>query len=464
MKPISLKTLCSLVLTLFLSGCQLLPDYKNTAPQLLFSSHVEKHHFSLHPKQSLIGKLATITTRENDTLPDIARHFGLGYNDITIANPHLDPWLVKSGDKALLALHITIPEVKRKGIVLNLANMRLFHFQKNSVSTYPIGIGRQGWNTPTGRTKIISKTKDPVWRVPASILREHEKKGDPLPRVVKAGKNNPLGQYAMRLSMPSYLIHGTNKPYGVGMQISHGCVRLYPENISTLFQATKVNTAVNIINQPYLLGWENSILFLEAHKPLKKNKKVKKALFKRIKKLTAHYKVEVDWQKIETILQRANGIPTPILKYTLNFQQVASNALPLSHPDFFYGQPQAKIFTANDWVIIIKPLNNPQTAKKLAAMLNHQGPQIPAQSVERNGVSQIVAGPFKSKKEAMSVQKRIKQDFQLTAQIIPPISTSPSLQSYQSPPRLNSISRPPPPKLILPSEPNSGYFFGTWLN
>ena len=450
MKPILPKIVFFITLTLFLNGCQLLPNYNTPPPQLLFSSHVEKHHFPLNAKQTLIGKLATITAKKNDTLPDIARHFGLGYNDITIANPHLDPWLLNSGDKALLALHITIPEVKRKGIVLNLANMRLFHFQKNSVSTYPIGIGRQGWNTPTGRTKIISKTKDPVWRVPASILREHAKKGDPLPRVVKAGRNNPLGQYAMRLSMPSYLIHGTNKPYGVGMQISHGCVRLYPENISTLFQATKVNTAVNIINQPYLLGWENSILFLEAHQPLKKNKNDRKSLFKRIKKLTVQYEVQVDWQKIETILHRANGIPTPILKYSPNFQQVASNALPLSHPENFYGQPQAKLLTPNHWKLVIKHLNNPQMAQKLAAMLNHQGPQIPAQSIETNGMPQVVAGPFKSKKEALSVQKRIKQDFQLTAQIIPP--------------RLNSISRPPPPKLVLPSESNSGYFFQEWFN
>lgn len=387
---------------------------------------VEKHHFSLTPEQNVIGGLAKIRARDNDTLPDIARHFGLGYDDIIIANPHLDPWLLKSGESVLLPMQFILPDADRSGIILNLSSMRLFHFENSHVTTYPIGVGRDDWGTPKGLTKVISKTKDPVWRVPASILREHAQMGDPLPRVVPAGKENPLGEYAMRLSIPSYLIHGTNKPYGVGMQVTHGCIRLYPENIEPLFQATDVGTPVKIIDQPYLLAWHQGALYLEAHKPINKTNKLKKTLEKRANELVEKHQTEIDWQKVETVLERANGIPTPVSLHSPGLQQLVNQAVPVRHPDYFYQQPQPGPLTADGWKVTIPAFNSQQAAKKLVVMFNHLGPSIPARTIRTDEGYQIVTGPFSTQKEARAIQKRILRDFRLESKIEPPLTQSTS--------------------------------------
>jgi L,D-transpeptidase ErfK/SrfK len=165
-----------------------------------------------------------------------------------------------------------LPDASREGLVVNLAEMRLYYYPKvkkgetKVVITHPIGVGREGWTTPLGKARIIQKKKDPTWTPPASIHAEHIAKGDPLPKVVPAGPDNPLGAYAMRLSMPGYLLHGTNRPYGVGMRVSHGCLRLYPEDIEHLFGLVPLNTRVEIIYQPDKAAVQNGELFLEAHK------------------------------------------------------------------------------------------------------------------------------------------------------------------------------------------------------
>jgi L,D-transpeptidase ErfK/SrfK len=158
--------------------------------------------------------------------------------------------------------------------VLNIASKRLFYFpqaaegETQKVMTYPIGIGRVGWETPLGATEVVSKATDPHWYVPASVRREHAELGNPLPSVVPPGPDNPLGAFVLKLEMPGYLIHGTNQPYGVGMRVSHGCVRLYPENIELLFSLVEVGEPVQIINEPFLLGHLNGELYFEAHDPL----------------------------------------------------------------------------------------------------------------------------------------------------------------------------------------------------
>jgi L,D-transpeptidase ErfK/SrfK len=167
-----------------------------------------------------------------------------------------------------------LPEAPREGLVLNIATKRLFYFpapvagEPAIVETYPIGIGREGWATPTGETSVVSKARDPVWFVPASIREEHAAAGDPLPAQVPPGPDNPLGTRVLGLGIPGYLIHGTNKPAGVGMRVSHGCVRLYPEDIESLFERVPLGTPVRIVNQPYLFGWQAGDLLLEAHPPL----------------------------------------------------------------------------------------------------------------------------------------------------------------------------------------------------
>ena len=416
-------TFICLLFSMLLGGCQSLSNhYANYKADSAFDA-VETDEFSLSDQQDVVGIIASIQSHENDTLPDIARHFGLGYNDITLANSHLDPWLPEPGSQILLPIRFTLPDVKRQGLVLNLANMRLFYFPRQGprrVITYPIGIGRKGWSTPTGLTKIIAKKKNPVWRVPASILKEHAKKGDPLPRIVPAGPDNPLGDYAMRLSIPSYLIHGTNKPYGVGMKISHGCVRLYPEDIAELFNQILVGTSVNIIDRPYLLGWENNMLFLEAHKPLQQHKRLKKKLFKKLKRISRKTDNIIDWQKVERILEQANGVPIPVLKNSPDFPSIVNTALSLTHPPRFYQQLEVKPLTQDDWSVTVATFPDADAAQKLVALLNHQGPPIPSRRIEKYGLSSVVAGPFNSEEKVNSVIDKIRREFQFTGVANPP--------------------------------------------
>ncbi|NQY26833.1 MAG: L,D-transpeptidase family protein [Piscirickettsiaceae bacterium] len=219
----------------------------------------------------VVGHNLIVYSHEEDTLLDIARRFDIGYDEIVDANPDLDPWLPGTGERVLVPNRFILPDAPHKGIVINLAEMRLYYYpklrkgQRQQVITHPIGVGREGWTTPLGKTRIIQKRKDPTWTPPASILAEHLAKGDPLPKVVPAGPDNPLGAYAMRLGMPGYLLHGTNRPFGVGMRVSHGCIRLFPEDIEHLFGIVAVNTPVEIVYQPYKAALDNGILYLEAH-------------------------------------------------------------------------------------------------------------------------------------------------------------------------------------------------------
>lgn len=225
-------------------------------------------------EQSVVGEPQIVLTREEDTFSDLAREYGLGYDEIVAANPGIDPWLPGEGVAVLLPTQYVLPNVPRRGVVLNIASKRLFYFPEVAdgellqVMTFPIGIGRVGWETPLGEAKLVAMAKDPSWYVPASVRQEHAALGDPLPAVVPAGPDNPLGRFVLKLDMPGYLIHGTNQPYGVGMRVSHGCVRLYPENIELLYSMVEVGEPVMIVNEPYLAGWRNGELYLESHTPL----------------------------------------------------------------------------------------------------------------------------------------------------------------------------------------------------
>ena len=224
--------------------------------------------------QSVVGELEVVFATESDTLSDLARTYGLGYDEIIAANPGVDPWLPGAGTPVVLPTQYVLPDAEHRGVILNIATKRLFYFpaveegELQQVLTYPIGIGRVGWETPLGETTVVSKAKDPHWWVPASVRREHAEMGDPLPSVVPPGPDNPLGHRVLKLDMPGYLIHGTNAPYGVGMRVSHGCVRLYPENIELLYDLVAVGEEVLIMNEPYQFGERDGTLYFEAHEPL----------------------------------------------------------------------------------------------------------------------------------------------------------------------------------------------------
>ena len=222
---------------------------------------------------NVVGSDMRITAGYTDTLLDIARQYSLGYEEIIRANPNVDMWLPGEGTQILLPGRRILPPGQREGVVINIPEHRLYFYprtkkgEKPIVITYPISAGKIDKETPLGRTRIIAKVKNPSWYPPASIRKEHEERGDPLPRVVPPGSDNPLGMFAMRLEMGdgTYLIHGTNNPVAVGMAVTHGCVRMYPEDIAALFPLVPVGTRVALINEPIKLAHANAEFWLESH-------------------------------------------------------------------------------------------------------------------------------------------------------------------------------------------------------
>lgn len=219
----------------------------------------------------VIGAVSTTVARYEDTLVEIARRHGLGYHDIVKANPDVDVWLPGEGTRIVLPTRFVLPPGPREGLVLNLAEYRMYYYPETApgetpvVMTYPMSIGRQDWETPIGITRIIAKAVNPTWYPPQSVREEHAAEGRPLPSVVPPGPDNPLGAFAMRLSLPGYLIHSTNRPAGVGMRVTHGCIRMFPEDIEFLFSKVDLKTKVRIINEPIKLGWSGDELVIEVH-------------------------------------------------------------------------------------------------------------------------------------------------------------------------------------------------------
>jgi len=301
---------------------------------LLLASAAKAEIYELPPPgYDVIGAMSTITARQEDTLVDIARRHGLGYEDITRANPDVNVWVPGEGTEVVLPTRYVLPSGPRRGVILNLAEYRLYYFPEAKegetayVMTYPISIGRMDWETPLGRTQVISKVRNPSWYVPQSVLDEHAADGDPLPRIVPPGPDNPLGKFAMRLGLPGYLIHGTNRPAGVGMRVTHGCVRMFPEDIEYLFTKVDVKTAVRIVNEPVKMGWDGDQLVMEVHPildvaapPAVEDDAVEEGEVKDpLTYVTEQFIVttgeragQLDWHLAEQIVERSDGIPTPV--------------------------------------------------------------------------------------------------------------------------------------------------------
>ena len=231
--------------------------------------------------QSIIGNTIIHTIRDGDNFIQLAQRFRVGFVELVDANPNVDPWIPEQGTQIVIPAQYVLPNVERKGVVINLAELRLYHFHPGadssglrSVSTYPISIGKDDeWKTPLTITRITAKTKKPNWYPPESIRKEHEENDDPLPKVVPPGPENPLGDYALRLALPGYLIHGTNVPQGIGMRVTHGCIRLHPTGIEQLFENIVIDTPVTIVNQPYKVGWQENKLYVETHSDIEEQEK-----------------------------------------------------------------------------------------------------------------------------------------------------------------------------------------------
>ncbi|MFO1068362.1 MAG: L,D-transpeptidase family protein [Geminicoccaceae bacterium] len=217
-------------------------------------------------RDDLVGKLTYIMTTEATILHDVARERDLGILELSAANPGVDPWIPGPERLITLPTEYILPDAPREGIVVNLAELRLFFYPPGGapVETHPIGIGREGLETPIGSTKIVRKAENPTW-----YPTEGKRQQDPtLPASVPPGPDNPLGAHALYLGWPTYLMHGTHKPYGVGRRVSRGCMRMYPEDVADLFGKVKVGTRVTTVNQPVKLGWRGGELFIEAHPDL----------------------------------------------------------------------------------------------------------------------------------------------------------------------------------------------------
>jgi L,D-transpeptidase ErfK/SrfK len=335
---------------LALGGCSLFrpapvappPVVQAPPPVPQYPKPMAMHRSEVDPGSDIVGHVQKTIVGKDDTLPDIARRFDVGYEEMLLANPGVDPWLPGVGREVIVPTEFVLPAAPHEGLVVNVAAMRVYYYpphkkgEPQTVFTHPIGIGKVGWKTPEGTTKIVSRQKDPIWVVPKSVRDEHAKDGDMLPAQVPPGPDNPLGAYEFRLEWPSYLLHGTNKPYGVGMRSSHGCMRMYPEDIAVFFDLLPIGTKVTVVNQPYVFGWRDGTLYLQAYTVMEDDSrdwsKNRQRLLTHLlnpklqKKISAHDK-EIDWQRLGDLAHTPRAVPVPITGGLPGIDDVISKSL-----------------------------------------------------------------------------------------------------------------------------------------
>ena len=286
------------------------------------------------PGEDIVGQVQVVKAKYEDTFADLGVVNDLGYLEMIAANPGVDAWLPGEGTEIILPTRFILPPGPREGIVINLAEYRMYYFPKgqNVVHTFPLGIGREGWSSPVTAARITAKTPNPGWTPPKSILEEHAANGDPLPAYVPPGPDNPLGPYKMALSVPGYLIHGTNKKFGIGMRVSHGCFRMLNHNVLQLADMAPVGTPVRIINEPYKFGLSNGKVYLEAHAPLDdtgapsvvdKHTAVINALLKREELGSLH----LDWEVVREVVAAEDGLPVKIAEPEMAIASSAATKL-----------------------------------------------------------------------------------------------------------------------------------------
>lgn len=296
----------------------------NAEPAFIEGDIAEHIELPPYPENSiqLIGKNKKYKIREEDTLLDVARHFNLGFIETFAANQDIDTWTPGQNTEVTLPYFKIIPRTEeQKGIIVNLAQMRLYYFKNKDADpiTFPIGIGREGLNTPVGKTRIGWKRENPTWSPTERMLEEKEW----LPKVVEAGPNNPLGEHALYLGWPEYLIHGTNKPWAIGRRVSSGCMRMYPKNVKSMFEMVEWNTPVTIVNQPLLIAERDDELYLEANPTVSQGNDIEmkgsfapKPLTEEIKEVitkAAGDKAEsINWETVKQVMLERKGYPIKI--------------------------------------------------------------------------------------------------------------------------------------------------------
>jgi L,D-transpeptidase ErfK/SrfK len=274
-------------------------------------------------KENYVGDMIEYRAKYEDTFVFLARDYNLGYVEMRAANPGVDPWIPGKGKKLILPTRHLLPDAPREGIVVNLPEMRLYNYVNGDAppDTYPLGVGREGLDTPLGSTKVMRKTEGPFWYPNERMRREKPE----LKAVVPPGPDNPMGTHAMYLGWPQYTIHGTDRPFGIGRRISSGCIRLYPEGIIDLYSKTPVGTKVTVVDQPIKVAWIGDELFIEAHPGIEQSiemeetgqvvaPKLSEADMARIIKVAGPYKDRLRWAAIRTAVKERRGYPVEIAR------------------------------------------------------------------------------------------------------------------------------------------------------
>jgi L,D-transpeptidase ErfK/SrfK len=273
-----------------------------------------------NPDAAVVGEDQTVVTVYEDTLYDLAAKYSLGSEELIRVNPGVDPWIPGAGRTLIVPGRHILPPGPREGIVVNLPEHRLYYYPKakrdgsREVITYPVSIGKMDWRTPLGLTHVTQKQKNPIWNPPESVRKEHAAAGDPLPARVPAGPDNPLGGYAMRLAAGNgtYLIHGTNNPIAVGLAVTHGCIRMYPDDVASLFPLIAVGTPVRLINEPVKVAWVDGELLLEAHPPVDAEGQSFEPDIDQFSQLlraeVGDSTVAIHWDYAREVLQKADGV------------------------------------------------------------------------------------------------------------------------------------------------------------
>jgi L,D-transpeptidase ErfK/SrfK len=263
---------------------------------------------------SVVGAVTRLKLRYEDTLAAVAERHGIGYREIIDANPDVDPWIPGEGTTIELPTQYVLPSAPRTGIVINVAEYRLYFYPKDQtrVITYPVGIGRSEFPTPVIEAVTVTRIENPSWTPTAAARREHAEMGDILPHVVPPGPDNPLGELAIQLSEPGYFIHGTNKPFGVGQKVSHGCIRLHNAHIATLAEIVPNGTPVYIVNEPIKVGVRYDEVYLEGHKDLYSDATDPESLKQVVEEKTRSRAASLDWQRVAQVLDDLKGVPVRI--------------------------------------------------------------------------------------------------------------------------------------------------------
>ena len=272
--------------------------------------------------ESVVGRTTVYVAGHEGTLLDIARRFRMGIAELRLANPGVDVWLPGEGTPIRIPTRFILPDAPRTGVVVNLPEMRIYHYPNDGsvVHTWPISIGRVGWETPLGKTTVVLKKALPTWYPPESVREDYALRGEILPRVVGPGPDNPLGSHALYLGLPAYLIHGTNKPYSIGLRVSYGCVRLYPEHIVELFDMVDAGTPVTLVHQGVKAGWAGNELYVEVHPTTGvADEEGRPGMTEAVRALIAATPAgglppTLDWDRVEEALARANGVPVAVAR------------------------------------------------------------------------------------------------------------------------------------------------------